>query len=113
MCCEYFRSVDKIGHGTNSDMSSVPISRSYVKKLSNTEKSRPKCVLVHKQQGPQGEDSGLHDRSISENGKNGLSLTDYTVSVAKEASATRVDVGINDKNTDNLGQKFGPCMDKK
>ena len=83
-------------------MASVPISRSYVKKLSNTEKSCPKNAFSLKQQCPQEEED--RNQSVSNTGKNGLSLTDYRVSVVKEVSALRVDVGRKDKNVDKVGE---------
>lgn len=97
MCCEYFQSGVHIGRGKNSEMASVPISRSYVKKLSNTEKSSPKNAFFLKQQCPQGEED--RNQSVSNTGKNGLSLTDYRVSVVEEVS----DVGRKDKNVDKVG----------
>lgn len=101
MCCEDFQSGGHIGRGKNSEMASVPISRSYVKKLSNTEKSSPKNAFSLKQQCPQEEED--RNQSVSNTGKNGLSLTDYRVSVVKEVSALRVDVGRKDKNVDKVG----------
>lgn len=101
VCCEYFQSGVYIGRGKNSEMASVPISRSYVKKLSNTEKSSPKNAFFLKQQCPQGEED--RNQSVSNTGKNGLSLTDYRVSVVEEVSALRVDVGRKDKNVDKVG----------
>lgn len=83
-------------------MASVPISRSYVKKLSNTEKRSPKNAFSLKQQCPQEEED--RNQSVSNIGKNGLSLTDYRVSVVKEVSALRVDVGRKDKNVDKVGE---------
>lgn len=101
MCCEYFQSGGHIGRGKNSEMASVPISRSYVKKLSNTEKSSSKNAFSLKRQCPQEEED--RNQSVSNTGKNGLSLTDYRVSVVKEVSALRVDVGRKDKNVDKVG----------